>query len=98
MGLYAVEDGHVAHAVRQWCVDNGHHPLLRIVLCGYGTVHDELIGQGWTKAHWRANGGYGNQGAGRGRANAGRETLWFSPACLSAQQSDLFEASLSGTP
>lgn len=31
---------------------------------------------------WRTPGGYGSQGNGRGRENAAREVVWFSPACL----------------
>jgi hypothetical protein len=88
--LYAVDDTQVAHAVRAWCLANGGHPLLRIVLCGYSNVHDELLSHGWTKEYWQANGGYGNQGNGKGRANAHREALWFSPACLAVPQLDLF--------
>ncbi len=89
--LYAVDDGTVAHAVRAWCIEQGNHPLLRIVLCGYGTAHDELLAHGWTKDTWQANGGYGNQGDGRGRQNAQRETLWCSPACVPSSQLALFQ-------
>lgn len=80
--LYRIDDGQIAHAVRAWCLDNGDNALLRIVLCGYGEVHDELLSHGWRKTTWKANGGMGNHGNTRGRANASRETLWFSPHCL----------------
>lgn len=33
---------------------------------------------------------YGSQGDGRGRENAAREVIWFSPACRSAAQQSLF--------
>lgn len=92
--LYAVDDGAVAHAVRAWCVAHGTHPLLRIALCGYGTTHDALLAQGWTKEAWMPNGGYGNQGNGRGAANKHREMLWFSPACLPPAQPSLFDHAL----
>jgi hypothetical protein len=39
----------------------------------------------WIEKEWKATGGYGNQGEGRGRENAGRERIWFSPACESLQ-------------
>jgi hypothetical protein len=42
----------------------------------------------WRRVAWKAKGGYGSQGEGRGRDNASRERLWFSPHCLSAS---LFE-------
>jgi hypothetical protein len=80
-GLYAVDDLQIAHAVRQWCLDHGSNPRLRIVLCGYGAVHDALLTQGWTRRAWHAQGGLGNLGQGRGRANRAREVLWLSPHC-----------------
>lgn len=36
----------------------------------------------WECVAWKANGGYGSLGNGRGRENAGRERVWFSPHCL----------------
>lgn len=89
MRLYAEDSGTVAHDVRAWCLANGQHPLLRIVLCGYGDVHDELLTQGWRKVAWKAQGGMGNTGQGRGRANAHRERLWISPHCLRPEHTQL---------
>lgn len=81
----------LVHDVRAWCLAHGQHPLLRIVLCGYGDTHDALVEQGWTKVAWKAHGGMGNQSArGRGRDNATRERLWCSPHCLIPAQGDLF--------
>lgn len=84
--IYRVEDLQVAHAVRAWCLENGAHPLLRIVFCGYGTVHDELLAHGWTKASWTANGGLSNQNRDSDNQNKYRETLWCSPHCLTVEQ------------
>ena len=39
---------------------------------------------------WKAKGGYGSQGDGAGRANAARETVWFSPHCLDPKAGRLF--------
>jgi hypothetical protein len=39
----------------------------------------------WTVVPWKAHGGYGSQGDGRGRENAARETIWFSPNCLTGK-------------
>jgi len=72
--------------VRAWCMDHGGDPLLRIILAGYEGEHDELEAHGWSAVAWKAAGGYGSQGNGRGRANAGRERLWCSPHCLRATQ------------
>ena len=69
----------VAGDVRAWALANGDNPLLRIALCGYAGEHEM---PGWTEVPWKARGGYGSQADGRGRANAARERIWFSPHCL----------------
>jgi DNA adenine methylase len=77
---YAAEGAEpVAPAVRAWAIEHGADPGLRIALCTYS---DEPMPDGWAAHHWRTAGGYGNQGDGAGRANAGREVVWFSPTCL----------------
>lgn len=82
-GLYAVDDGQVAHAVREWAVEQGTDPRMRIALCGYEGVHG--MPNGWECVEWKALGGYGLQGDdSRGRANSSRERIWFSPHCLRA--------------
>ena len=83
MGLYPIDSGTVASDTRAWCLENGNNPQLRIALCGY-SEHDELEDLGWERFEWKANGGFGNQGkkTRRGKANASREVIWFSPHCL----------------
>ena len=76
--VYAVETD-VAHRARAWAVENGANPLLRIALCGYDSIE---MPDGWQMLRWKAHGGYGSQGEGRGRENVGREVVWFSPHCL----------------
>ena len=71
--------GKVWERVTRWCEENGAHPDLRIALCGYD---EEGLLPGWTKLKWRTSGGYGSQGNARGRENANRECIWFSPACI----------------
>lgn len=68
-------------AVRQWAIDNGDNPLLRIALCGYDGEF-EMPG-GWSVESWTAGGGYSSIGAGetQGKANRHRERIWFSPHC-----------------
>ncbi len=80
--LYSEDSGSVAHAVRQWAIENGNNPLLRIALCGYEGEH--AMPGNWECIAWKAAGGYGlqGQGQGQGRENANRERIWFSPACL----------------
>ncbi len=91
--LYAVDRAGVAAEVREWCLANGDNPLLRIALCGYDTEHGDAMPDSWECFRWRAHGGYGNQGNGRGRSNRDRECIWFSPHCLKprrARQMGLF--------
>ena len=89
---YAEEDFSVSHDVRAWCVLNGSNPLLRIALCGYaGEGHEDLLLYGWSEMPWKATGGYASLGTGRGKDNAGRERIWFSPACVRPRQFSLFE-------
>lgn len=78
--IYSEDSLEVAHDVREWAIANGNNPLLRIALCGYAGEH--RMPKGWREVPWKANGGYGNQSAGGGRANAARERVWFSPHCL----------------
>lgn len=70
----------VAGAVRQWAIDNGGNRKLRIALCGYEGEH--AMPADWECVPWKARGGYGSQADGRGRENAARERIWFSPGCL----------------
>ena len=86
--LYSEENFTCAHEVRAWAIENGSNPLLRIALCGYEGEH--AMPADWTCVPWKAQGGYGSQGSGRGRDNAGRERIWFSPHCLGSLQSRLF--------
>lgn len=80
--MYSVDDHTVAADVREWAIANGDNPLMRIALCGYDTEHGDAMPDGWHAYSWKANGGYGSQGNGRGRANAAREVVWFSPYCI----------------
>jgi hypothetical protein len=80
--LYATDDTEVSHAVRAWALAHGDDPRLRIALCGYDGEH--AMPDTWTEVAWKARGGYGSQGNGRGRANSGRERIWFSPHCVQA--------------
>lgn len=45
--------------------------------------------ESWECVAWKAHGGYGSLGEGRGRLNAGRERIWFSPHCLRATLFDM---------
>jgi DNA adenine methylase len=84
--LYRI-DTDVSAAVRQWAIERGDDPRIRIALCGYESP-DHQMPSSWECVPWKAAGGYGNQGNGRGRENAFRERIWFSPHCV--RHVDLF--------
>ena len=86
--VYSNDDVSLAHEVREWAIAHGDNPLLRLAICGYEGEHD--MPSSWECVAWKAGGGYGNQSDGRGRVNAGRERIWFSPHCL--RQRGLFDA------
>lgn len=74
--------------VLDYCRERGADPKMRIAVCGYDTDgYAELEGLGWRVVSWKANGGYGNRG-GKGNANALRERIWFSPACIDPDAED----------
>lgn len=66
--------------VRRWCLKRGTEKQMRIALCSYeGEGNEELEAHGWRVMAWKSN-GYGTSG--KGKANAARERIWFSPHCL----------------
>lgn len=91
--LYSYDDLDVAHAVRDWAVEHGNDPRLRICLAGYDGEH-EMPGD-WEVVEWKAQGGYARiaDGDTQGKANRHSERLWFIPNCLkaTAQDAQLFE-------
>lgn len=78
--VYNEESRSIAHDVAAWARENGDNFDLRIALCGYEGEHQ--MPDSWERVAWKAPGGYGNQGSGRGRENARLERIWFSPHCL----------------
>ena len=86
--LYREDSLSVAHDVREWAIENGDNPLMRIALCGYEGEH--VMPASWECVEWKANGGYGGQSKGHENPNAKRERIWFSPHCIGAKQRSLF--------
>ena len=79
--------------MREWALENGDNPLLRIAYCSYDD-EEKYFPPDWEVFAWKANGGYGNQGEGTGRENAKRERIFFSPHWLKVgAQSSLFDFS-----
>lgn len=88
--LYSVDCLKVAHDVRQWAIEQGENPMMRIVLAGYDGEHE--MPATWRVMEWKANGGYGSQSNGETQAaeNCKRERLWLSPHCCKEKSSTLF--------
>jgi hypothetical protein len=76
--IYSHDDLTIAHAVREWAIEHGDNPKLRIALCGYEGEHE--MPASWQCVAWKANGGYASSAG--NHENAQRERIWFSPACL----------------
>lgn len=74
------EENNVFQNVCDWAIQNGDNPKLRIVLCGYDGDHN--IPDAWKSYSWKSGGGYSGLGDSRGKENAKREMIWFSPHCL----------------
>ena len=69
--LYGVETD-VSAAVREWALEHGDDPRLRIALCGYEGEHE--MPESWECVAWKSTGTREEQ--------ATRERIWFSPHCL----------------
>lgn len=82
--LYAVDGHGIAERVREWAIENGDNPRLRIALCGLEAEH--AMPEGWEAVGWTTRGGYGNQDGGDHANRA--EVVWFSPHCV--RQATLF--------
>ena len=85
--LYRIDSESVAHAVREWAIENGNNELLRIALCGYEGEHEMPVS--WSMYEWSAGDGLGGQAEQRS-GNGKRERIWFSPACQASRQASLF--------
>lgn len=81
--LYVEDDASISTRVREWALEHGDDPDLRIALCGYAGEH-EMPGS-WTVMAWKAARGY----ASKENYNRGLERIWFSPHCLKAEQLSL---------
>ncbi len=83
--LYRIDSEQIAHEVREWCLERGDDPRIRIALCGYESEHS--MPDSWTCIEGKAtNGGYGSQAAAN-KMNHRKERIWFSPHCLDPEQS-----------
>lgn len=84
--LYRTDCLDVAHDAREWAIEHGKDPRLRIALCGYDGEHE--MPADWTVLEWKARGGYGSQSDDdtQAKQNCKRERIWFSPHCIEAER------------
>ena len=81
--VYAHDSKSISGEVREWALENGNNPLLRIALCGHNAEGHELLeSQGWQVAKWNSSGYQGGDD---------RERIWFSPHCISPEMGGLFQ-------
>lgn len=78
--VYVEDSLSVAHAVREWAIEHGENPKMRIALCGYEGEH--AMPDSWECVAWKSAGGYGAGKTESGSANQRKERIWFSPHCL----------------
>jgi len=76
---YSTEDD-CSTAVREWAIEHGSDPLMRIALAGYETEHE--MPSDWECLAWKAGGGFDGQKRDKSNQNRKLERVWFSPGCL----------------
>jgi hypothetical protein len=74
--LYSEDDPAVSALVREWALEHGNDPELRIALCGYAGEHE--MPATWTEHAWKGARGYASED----NSNRELERIWFSPHCL----------------
>jgi hypothetical protein len=87
--IYGHDSEGLSAKVRQWALEHGDDPDLRIALCGYEGEHEM---PGWTVHAWKGARGYASED----NDNRSKERIWFSPHCLPLeQQRSLFQETAS---
>ena len=69
--VYSGKNCSVSDDVNAWCASVSD-PRLRIILCGRGDEHDNLLALGWKKEGWATRQGYSRDGG----VGATSEALW----------------------
>jgi len=86
--IYNHDEVGLSEQVREWAIEHGDDPELRIALCGYFDEHAARMPTTWTVYRWKGARGY----AAVDNDNREQETIWFSPHCLPLdKQRSLFE-------
>jgi site-specific DNA-adenine methylase len=82
------EEENIYQEVCNWAIENGDNPKMRIVVCGYAGTYS--FPDSWTEFSWQANGGMANLGDDRGKENATKERIYFSPHCLNLNKCQFY--------
>jgi len=80
--IYNHDQAGLAAEVREWALEHGDDPELRVVLAGYFEEHAAHMPASWTVHRWKGARGY----AGEDNDNREQESLWFSKYCLPIDQ------------
>ncbi len=83
---YVENSSTVAHDVWKWAIENGSNPKMRIAVCDYEDARQPP--EGWSVYHWSTKGSFAG-GSERGRENAKKERIWFSPHCVNVDLNTL---------
>lgn len=74
--LYGTDEEGVSDQVREWALEHGDDPDVRIALCGYEGEHD--MPDSWEVVEWKGTRGHASES----NTNRFKERIWFSPHCL----------------
>jgi hypothetical protein len=77
--IYGHDAEGLSAKVREWALEHGDDPDLRIALCGYEGEHEM---PGWTVHAWKGARGYASEE----NENRSLERIWLSPHCLPLEQ------------
>lgn len=86
--LYSEDDAAISAQVREWALEHGDDPDLRIALCGYEGEHE--MPDSWRVVEWKGARGY----AGADNKNRNNERIWLSPHCLNPRAGKLAQTTL----
>lgn len=77
--LYIKDDLNVSRQVFDWCIENGKRKNFKIAFCGYSNEYE--FPEDWSALNWKGNCAWANWGNNKGKDNAKKEMIWFSPGC-----------------
>lgn len=77
--LYIKDDLNVSRQVFDWCIENGKRNNFKIAFCGYSNEYE--FPEDWSALNWKGNCAWANWGNNKGKDNAKKEMIWFSPGC-----------------